>query len=154
MMLSPPASRMRAAVRAVVWDLPRRARRAAAGLANLVAQQFITRNRRVGFGLSLAVILIAVFAVRVSVRWFSPGLMILPILGGGLLMWPRALRILFGIAAGGLIYDAIKDKVGPGIIATTVVTAVYGDMLANTRGKLDSRCGRADRRKIELGDRI
>ena len=127
---------MRAAVRAVVWDVPRRARRAAAGLANLVAHQFITRNRRVGFGLSLAVVLIAVLAVQVSVRWFSPGLMILPILGGGLLMWPRALRILFGIAAAGLIYDAVEDKAGPGIIATIVVTAIYADVLANTRGKL------------------
>lgn len=154
MMLSPPASRMRAAVRAVVWDVPRRVRRAAAGLANLVAQQFITRNRRVGFGLSLAVILIAVFAVQVSVRWFSPGLMILPILGGGLLMWPRALRILFGIAAAGLIYDAIEDKAGPGIIATIVVTAVYADVLANTRGKLGTRGRRADRMMIELRDRI
>lgn len=145
---------MRAAVRAVVWDVPKRARRAAAGLANLVAQQLITRNRRVGFGLSLAVILIAVFAVQVSVRWFSPGLMILPILGGGLLMWPRALRILFGIAAAGLIYDAIEEKAGPGIIATIVVTAVYADVLANTRGKLGTRGRRADRMMIELRDRI
>ena len=51
------------------------------------------------FTLSVAVIAISVGAVHVSVRWFSPGVMILPILAGGLLMWPRALRIFFAVEA-------------------------------------------------------
>jgi hypothetical protein len=80
--------------------------------------------------------------------------MILPILGGGLLLWPRALRILFGIAAAGLIYDAVEGKAGIGIAATIVITAVYADVLANTRGKLGTRGRRADRMMIELRDRI
>ena len=51
--------------------------------------------------------------------------MILPILGGGLLLWPRALRILFGlVAAAGLIYDVVLHKAGPGIVVTIAATAV------------------------------
>jgi hypothetical protein len=122
--------------------------------SDLVARQFITRNRRVAFGLSLVIVAIAVAAVYVSAWWFSPGVMILPILGGGLLMWPRALRVLFGVAAAGLAYDVAKGKAGAGIVATIAVTAFYADVLANTRGKLGTRGRRADRMMIELRDRI
>src|SRR3984885_5151277 len=121
--------------------------------ASLAVQQFITRNRRVGFLLSLATIFIAVASVEWP-RWFSSGVMILPILGGGLLLWPRALRVLFGIAAAGLIYDALEDRASVGIAATIVITAIYADVLANTRGKLGTRGRRADRMMIELRDRI
>lgn len=123
-------------------------------LARLVRQQFITRNRRVAFGLSVATIFIAVASVEWSEWWFSPGVMILPILGGGLLLWPRALRILFGIAGAGLTWDTVEGKAGVGIIATIMITAVYADVLANTRGKLGTRGRRADRMMIELRDRI
>jgi hypothetical protein len=58
-----------------------------------VTRQFITGNRRTAFLASVLVLAIAVAAVHVSVWWFSPGVMILPILAGGLLLWPRALRI-------------------------------------------------------------
>jgi hypothetical protein len=122
--------------------------------SDLVRRQFITRNRRVAFGLSLATVAIAVAAVHVSAWWFSPGVMILPILGGGLLMWPRALRILFAVAAVCLAYDVAEGKAGAGIVATIVVTAFYADVLATTRGKLGTRGRRADRMMIELRDRI
>jgi hypothetical protein len=125
-----------------------------AWLASLAFQQFITRNRRVGFLLSLATIFIAVTSVAWPMWWSSPGVMILPILGGGLLLWPRALRVLFAIAAAGLIYDAVEDRASIGIAATIVVTAIYADVLANTRGKLGTRGRRADRMMIELRDRI
>jgi hypothetical protein len=139
-----------ALTRAVVRAL-RNAFTQASGLAR---RQFITRNRRVAFGLALVIAAIAVAAVHLSAWWFSPGVMILPILGGGLLMWPRALRILFGVAALGLAYDVAEDKAGAGIVATIVVTAFYADVLANTRGKLGTRGRRAERMMIELRDRI
>jgi hypothetical protein len=122
--------------------------------AGLTVRQFITRNRRVAFLLSLATIFIAVTSVAWPLWSFSPGVMILPILGGGLLLWPRALRILFAIAAAGLVYDAVEDRASVGIAATIVVTAIYADVLANTRGKLGTRGRRADRMMIELRDRI
>jgi len=108
----------------------------------------------VAFGLTVATVAIAVAAVHLSEWWFSPGVMILPILGGGLLLWPRALRILFGIAAAGVTYDVVEDKAGVGIVATIAVTAFFADVLARTRGKLGTRGLRADRMMIELRDRI
>jgi hypothetical protein len=145
---------LRKAVRVGFHVLPGRSSSAVHRGVRIVANQFITRNRRVGLGLALAVIFIAVASVEWPEWWFSPGVMILPILGGGLLLWPRALRILFGFVAAGLVYDSLEDKGGIGIIATIVITAIYADVLANTRGKLGTRGRRADRMMIELRDRI
>jgi stage II sporulation SpoE-like protein len=125
----------------------RRARR-------LVLRQFITRNRRLAFGLAVVVAVIGVAAVHVSESWFSPGVMILPLLAGGLLLWPRALRILFCLVALSLIYDALMGKAGPGIIATVAVTIVFADALARARAKLGVLGLRGDRMLIELRDRI
>src|SRR5579875_2357205 len=118
----------------------------------LARSQFTTRNRRLAF--VLAVVVIGVAAVHVSVSWFSPGVMILPILAGGLLLWPRALRILFVLVAVMLAYDGLEDKAGPGIIATIVVTAVFADVLARTRAKLGVQGLRGDQMLIDLAGRI
>ena len=123
-------------------------------LRTQLTKQFITRNRRMAFTLSVVVIAIAVAAVHVSVWWFSPGVMILPILAGGLLMWPRALRIFFAVVAGALIYDLVEGKAGPGIVATIVLTAVFAYVLARTRKKLGVQGLRGDRMLLELRDRI
>ena len=47
------------------------------------------------FGLALLTVGIGVGALKTSAEWLSPGVLILPVLIGGLLLWPRALRILF-----------------------------------------------------------
>ncbi|HVT67641.1 MAG TPA: PP2C family protein-serine/threonine phosphatase [Trebonia sp.] len=122
--------------------------------ADQVRQQLITRNRRAGVVLALITIAVAIVAAHVSVWLLSPGVMILPIIAGGLLLWPRALRILIGIAAAGLVYDVVLDKAGPGIVVTIAATAYFADVLSNTRGKLGTRGLRADRMMIELRDRI
>jgi hypothetical protein len=135
----------------------RRARRIGGVLQVLrtqLSRQFITRNRRMAFTLSVAVIVISVAAVHVSVWWFSPGVMILPILAGGLLMWPRALRIFFAVVAGALIYDVVEGKAGAGIVATIALTAVFAYVLARTRKKLGVQGLRGDRMLLELRDRI
>src|SRR5580658_960982 len=123
-------------------------------LRGLVLRQFITRNRRLAFGLAIVVAVIGVAAVHVSEFWFSPGVMILPLLAGGLLLWPRALRILFGLVALALTYDALMGKAGPGIIATIAVTVVFADALARARAKLGVLGLRGDQMLIELRDRI
>src|SRR5207245_2900865 len=74
-MISPPLTRAGRALRS-----------AAAGIRDQTRRQFITRNRRVAFGLAIATVTIGIAAVHVSVSWFSPGLMILPVLAGGLLL--------------------------------------------------------------------
>jgi hypothetical protein len=132
----------------------RRAGKALRTLRTQLTKQFITRNRRLAFVLSGLALAIGVAAVHVSEWWFSPGVMILPILGGGLLLWPRALRIFFAFAAAALIYDVVEDKAGAGIIATIVLTAAFADVLARTRKKLGLQGLRGDQMLVELRDRI
>ena len=91
--------------------------RAGAGwLRTVVTRQFITRNRRLSFGLALTVVAIGVAAVHVSEWWFSPGVMILPILAGGMLLWVRALdtvKILNQfVAPADWSFDAISTAIG------------------------------------------
>jgi hypothetical protein len=127
---------------------------AAKRVRGLVGRQFLTGNRRGAFGLAALTVIIAVAAVHVSVWWFSPGVMILPILAGGLLLWPRALRILFGVVALALIYDTAHDRAGAGIVATIALTAVFADVLSRTREKLGVQGLRGDQMLIDLRDRI
>jgi Stage II sporulation protein E (SpoIIE) len=119
-------------------------------------RQFITRNRRLAFVLTLAVVGIGIAVVEGPASWFSPGVMILPILAGGLLLWPRALRILFGIVAVMLAYDLAEagDRAGFGNIATIVIIAVFADVLARTRARLGLQGLRGDQMLMELRDRI
>jgi Stage II sporulation protein E (SpoIIE) len=134
--------------------IPRSLQHAGQWFANQLKKQVITRNRRVAIVLALVTVAIAIIAAHVSVWLVSPGVMILPLLGGGLLLWPRALRILIGVAAAGLVYDVVLYKAGPGILVTIMATAYFADVLSNTRGKLGTRGLRADRMMIELRDRI
>jgi hypothetical protein len=121
-----------------------------------VRRQFITRNRRMAFVLAVAVAGIGIGAVRVSESWFSPGLMILPILAGGLLLWPRALLILYALVAAMLGYDIAEnpERTGFGIVATIVVTAIYAFLLARVRAKLGLIGMRGNQMLVELRDRI
>jgi hypothetical protein len=82
--------------------------------------------------------------------------MILPILAGGLLLWPRALRILFAIVAVTLVYDVAEagGRAGFGNIATIVIIAAFADVLARTRAKLGLQGLRGDQMLVELRDRI
>jgi hypothetical protein len=130
------------------------ARGAVHRVRELVGRQFTNGNRRGAFGLALITVVIGIAAVHVSVWWFSPGVMILPILAGGLLLWPRALRIFFGVVAAALIYDIAEDKAGAGIVATIALTAVFADVLSRTREKLGVPGLRGDQMLIDLRDRI
>jgi hypothetical protein len=130
------------------------ARRSARWLSSLARRQFITRNRRVAAGLAVAVVVIGLSVAHGSEWWISAGVMILPVLAGGLLLWPRALRILFCLVAVAVAYDAAMGKAGPGIIATIVITAIFADALARARAKLGVQGLRGDHMLIELRDRI
>ena len=105
-------------------------------------------------GLAVAVVVIGLSVVHGSQWWISAGVMILPVLAGGLLLWPRALRILFCLVAVAVAYDAAMGKAGPGIIATIVLTAIFADALARARAKLGVQGLRGDHMLIELRDRI
>jgi Stage II sporulation protein E (SpoIIE) len=120
-----------------------------------IRRQLITRNRRLALGLAAVVVAIGVAAaVRVPGNWISPGVLILPILAGGLLLWPRALRVLFCITAALLAYDYLEHQADPGIVATIVITAIFADVLARTREKLGVQGLRGEEMLIDLRDRI
>jgi Stage II sporulation protein E (SpoIIE) len=104
-----------------------------------ISSQFITRNRRMAAGLALLTVAIGVGALKTTAEWLAPGVMIIPVLLGGLLLWPRALRILFGLVA---------------VVAAIVVTAVFSDVLSRYRAKLGLQGLRGDRMLIDLRDRI
>ncbi len=105
-------------------------------------------------GLAAVVAAIGIGAVKVSGEWLSPGAMILPILAGGLLLWPRALRILIVFVAAILAYDIVNKRAGLSIAATIAITALFADVLARTRARLGMPGLRGDQMLIELRDRI
>ncbi len=133
-----------------------RTQAAALSVRGYVRRQFITRNRRIAFVLALAVVGIGIGDVMVGTSWFSPGLMILPILAGGLFLWPRALVILFGIVAVMLGYNVAENdqRTGFGIAATIVIAAVFAFLLARTRAKLGLQGLRGNQMLVELRDRL
>jgi Stage II sporulation protein E (SpoIIE) len=107
------------------------------------------------YGLALLTVAIGVGALKTSADWLSPGVMILPVLAGGLLLWPRALRVLFCLVAVMLAIDWVNGKrAGLGIVAAIVVTALFADVLARTRAKLGIPSLRGDRMLVELRDRL
>jgi hypothetical protein len=124
-------------------------------LRGVIRRQLITRNRRIALVLAVAVAAIGVAAAKQTGQWFSPGVLILPILAGGLLLWPRALRVLFCLVAVMLGVDWwAGNGGGAGIVGTIVVTALFADVLARTRAKLGVQGLRGDQMLIELRDRI
>ena len=129
-------------------------RSGAAWVRAFARRQFITRNRRLSALLATVTLVIGVAAVHVSESWFSPGVMILPVLAGGLLLRVRALRILFCVVAAMIAYDVMDGRAGPGIVATIAVVGVFADVLARTREKLGVRGLRGDQMLIELRDRL
>jgi uncharacterized membrane protein YeaQ/YmgE (transglycosylase-associated protein family) len=132
----------------------RAAQAAVARVRGWVRRQFMTSNRRLFVVLAVVTVGIGIAGEHVSRSWFPPGVMILPIMAGGLLLWPRALLVLFGVAAATLAYDVMNGSPGPGIIATIVVTAVFALVLARTREKLGVQGMRGDQMLIDLRDRI
>jgi len=139
---------------AIMVSAPPRLQRALRTLRTQLRRQFITRNRRMAFALCGVTVAIAVAGVHVSEWWFSPGVMILPILAGGLLLWPRALRIYFVVVAAAVGYDLANSKAGAGIVATIVLTALFADVLARTRKELGVQGLRGDQMLVDLRDRI
>jgi hypothetical protein len=132
----------------------RAAQAAAARVRGWVRRQFITRNRRLFVVLAAVTVGISIAGGHVSQSWFPAGVMILPIMAGGLLLWPRALLILFGVVAAMLAYDVVEGRAPPGIIATIAITAAFAFVLARTRAKLGVQGLRGDQMLIELRDRI
>ncbi|MFG2003516.1 PP2C family protein-serine/threonine phosphatase [Spirillospora sp. NPDC048911] len=115
----------------------------------------LTRERYVFVALAVLAIAIGLAATESS-AWAPSGALVLTVLGGGLLLKVRTLLALLGVVVVMLAYDAWHDRsaVGPGVIATLVITAVLAVTLARTRQQLGVQGLRGDSMLLELRDRL
>ncbi|MEU5881361.1 PP2C family protein-serine/threonine phosphatase [Spirillospora sp. NPDC047279] len=115
----------------------------------------LTRERYVFVALALLAIVLG-FAATESRAWAPSGALVLTVLGGGLLLKVRTLLALLGVVLTMVAYDAWHDRsaVGPGMIATLVITTVLAVTLARTRQQLGVQGLRGDSMLLELRDRL
>jgi hypothetical protein len=116
----------------------------------------LTRDRNALIGLIVITAALAISAPA-SQTWFSPSAVVLTVLAGGLILRLRSLGVLLGVVAAALVYDAIAvgfRKVGPGVIATVVITAILAIVLARSRQRLGVKGLRGEQMLLELRDRL
>ncbi|HEY3681816.1 MAG TPA: PP2C family protein-serine/threonine phosphatase [Streptosporangiaceae bacterium] len=118
-------------------------------------RKLFSRSRQVVIALSLLSVVIGVGSARVSSWWFSPALLVLPVLAGGMLARSmRALRALFGAVVVVLAADAVFADTGPGIVAAVVITGVFAYQLSRIRQQLGVQGMRGEQMLLELRDRL
>ncbi|MBA9004114.1 PP2C family protein-serine/threonine phosphatase [Thermomonospora cellulosilytica] len=115
-----------------------------------------TRERYVFVVLALVAVALGVSATW-SEAWAPSGALVLTVLAGGLLLRVRTLVGLLGVVAVMLGYDMWQlgvRRVGLGMIATVVITAVLALTLARTRQQLGVQGLRGEYMLLELRDRL
>jgi hypothetical protein len=116
----------------------------------------LTRERHMFVLLAVAAIVIGLMAT-VSQTWFPSSALVLTVLAGGLLLRVRSLGVLLGVVAAVLAYDGFAVgwlRVGPGVVATVVATAVLALTLARTREQIGVQGLRGEYMLLELRDRL
>jgi hypothetical protein len=121
-----------------------------------LVRRVLAQERNVMLVLVAGALTIGALAAAVSVDWFSPSLLILVTLTGGLHLRLRSLAILLGAVSVSLIYMAamLGGHVGPGLLATFAFTAALAALMARTRGKIGVQGLRGDAMLLELRDRL
>ncbi|RCG23455.1 serine/threonine-protein phosphatase [Sphaerisporangium album] len=117
----------------------------------------LARDRNLLITLSVLTLTLGALAARVSAEWFSPSLLILVTLVGGLQLRLRSLVVLIGAVGVALAYIAAMlgfRSVGPGLLVTIGFTTVLAFLMARTRGKLGVQGLRGDAMLLELRDRL
>ncbi|MFI0449572.1 PP2C family protein-serine/threonine phosphatase [Actinomadura sp. 6N118] len=115
----------------------------------------LTRERYVFVALAVLTMVVGLAATESS-AWAPSGALVLTVLGGGLLLKVRTLLALLGVVLVMVVYNAWDDRsaVGPGMIATLVITTVLAVTLARTRQQLGVQGLRGDSMLLELRDRL
>ncbi|GAA4141712.1 PP2C family protein-serine/threonine phosphatase [Actinomadura keratinilytica] len=106
---------------------------------------------------ALAVLAIGLgLAATESRAWAPPAALVLTVVAGGLLLKVRTLVALLAVVVAMTAYNAVDDpaEVGPGTIATLLITAVLALTLARTRQQLGVQGLRGDSMLLELRDRL
>ncbi|MFI6601636.1 PP2C family protein-serine/threonine phosphatase [Nonomuraea sp. NPDC050536] len=117
----------------------------------------LARDRNLLITLCLVTLVVGGLAARVSTEWFSPSLLILVTLVGGLQLRLRSLAVLLVAVVVALGYIALTlgaGRVGLGLLVTIGFTAVLAALMARTRGKLGVQGLRGDAMLLELRDRL
>ncbi|MEV5560875.1 PP2C family protein-serine/threonine phosphatase [Nonomuraea wenchangensis] len=117
----------------------------------------LARDRNLLITLAVLALLIGVLAAEVSTEWFSPSLLILVTLVGGLQLRLRSLVTLLVAVGAALGYVAVTlgaGRVGVGLLVTIGFTTVLAVLMARTRGKLGVQGLRGDAMLLELRDRL
>lgn len=113
------------------------------------------RERNLLLTLIAVTVILGVLGAQVSAYWFSPSLLVLVTLLGGLQLRPPSLGILLCVVAAALAYmGAVSGSVGAGVLITMVFTAALAWVMARTRGKLGVQGLRGDVMLLELRDRL
>ncbi|GLW10846.1 hypothetical protein Misp01_59740 [Microtetraspora sp. NBRC 13810] len=115
------------------------------------------RDRNLVITLSVLSLAVGVLAARSHIDWFSPSLLILITLIGGLQLRLRGLLVLLGAVVAAVVYIAAAGEIvhiGPGLLVTMVFTSVFAALMARTRGKLGVQGLRGDAMLLELRDRL
>src|SRR5690606_2941960 len=95
-----------------------------------------SKDRNLLIALSVVTLVIGVLDAEVSSYWFSPSLLILIALVGGLQLRLRSLTILLCSVVVSLAYMWSHGNVGPGLLITMGFTTALAWLMARTRGKL------------------
>lgn len=117
----------------------------------------LARDRNLLITLSVTTLVVGGLAARVSTEWFSPSLLILVTLVGGLQLRLRSLAKLLTavvVALGYIAYTLGPAKIGLGLLVTICFTTVLAVLMARTRGKLGVQGLRGDAMLLELRDRL
>lgn len=116
----------------------------------------LTSDRNAVIGLVACTVAIGATA-PVSMTWFSPSAMVLAVLAGGLVLRVRALAVLLAVVALAVAYDEISlgfERVGPGVMATIVLTAILAATLARSRQQIGVKGLRGEWMLLQLRDRL
>jgi len=108
-------------------------------------------------GLVALAVLAAVGGVAFGVELLPPGFQVLPLLGGGLLLQRRSMRVLMVVVAGCLAFDLWKfrlEVVRPGALLVVLVTAVISYEFTRSREETGLTGSSGDTFVVELRQRL
>lgn len=126
-------------------------------LASLVRRRSAARDWWVLSALVCVVLGIGAGAAELSDVWIPPSALVLPVLAGGLLLRVRSLAVVLIAVSGALAYDSVRlepGRIGPGLLATLVVTAGLAGLMARMREKIGLAGLRGEQMLLELRDRL
>ncbi|MFG2077840.1 PP2C family protein-serine/threonine phosphatase [Nonomuraea maritima] len=126
-------------------------------IVRFVRRTLLARDSNLLTFLIVLALVIGVLAAEVSTASFSPSLLILVTLIGGLQLRLRSLVKLLvgvGVSLGWVAFTLGGDRIGLGLTVTIVFTSVLAVLMARTRGKLGVQGLRGDAMLLELRDRL